>query len=40
MDRPYFFELKNGIRAKLPFSDQEYKNRLNKVRESMSKKKN
>ncbi len=39
MDRPDFFELKNGIRAKLPFSDQEYKNRLNKLRESMSKKK-
>ena len=39
MERPDFFELKNGIRAKLPFSDQEYKNRLNKIRESMSKKK-
>jgi len=39
MERPDFFELKNGNRAKLPFSDQEYKNRLNKIREAMSKKK-
>ena len=39
MERPDFFELKNGSRAKLPFTDQEYKNRLNKIRESMSKKK-
>lgn len=37
MERPDFFELKNGSRAKLPFSDQEYKNRLNKIRETMSK---
>ena len=40
MERPDFFELKNGSKAKLPFSDQEYKNRLNKIRETMSKKKN
>jgi len=39
MERPDFFELKNGNKAKLPFSDQEYKNRLNKIRETMSKKK-
>ena len=39
MERPDFFELKNGSKVKLPFSDQEYKNRLNKIRESMSKKK-
>ncbi len=39
MERPDFFELKNGSRAKLPFSDQEYKNRLNKIKKTMSKKK-
>ena len=39
MERPDFFELKNGNRAKLPFSNQEYKSRLNKIRETMSKKK-
>jgi len=39
MERPDFFELKNGNKVKLPFSDQEYKNRLNKIRETMSKKK-
>ena len=39
MERPDFFELKNGSRAKLPFTDQEYKNRLNKIRKAMSKKK-
>ena len=39
MERPNFFELKNGNKAKLPFSDKEYKNRLNKIRETMSKKK-
>ena len=39
MERPDFFELKNGSKTKLPFSDQEYKNRLNKIRETMSKKK-
>ena len=39
MERPDFFELKNGSKLKLPFSDQEYKNRLNKIRETMSKKK-
>ena len=39
MEKPDFFELKNGNKVKLPFSDQEYKNRLNKIREVMSKKK-
>ena len=39
MERPDFFELKNGRKVKLPFSDQEYKNRLNKIRETMFKKK-
>ena len=39
MVRPDFFELKNGSKVKLPFSDQEYKNRLNKIRETMFKKK-
>ena len=37
MERPDFFELKNGSKVKLPFSEQEYKNRLNKLREGMSK---
>jgi len=36
MERPNFFKLKNGSKAKLPFSDQEYKNRINKVRDVMS----
>ena len=39
MERPDFFELKNGSKVKLPFTDQEYKNRLNKIRKTMSKKK-
>ncbi len=39
MERPDFFKLKNGSRVKLPFTDQEYKNRLNKIRKAMSKKK-
>ena len=28
MNRPDFFELKNGEKVKLPFTDKEYKNRL------------
>jgi len=36
MERPDFFELKNGSKAKLTFTDQEYKNRINKIREVMS----
>ncbi len=39
MERPDFFELKNGSKAKLPFTDQEYQVRLNKIRQTMSKKK-
>ena len=36
MERPDFFELKNGGKVKLPFSNQEYKNRVLKLREVMS----
>ena len=31
MERPDFFELKNGSKLKLPFSHTEYQNRLNKL---------
>ena len=37
MKRPDFFTLKNGERAKLPFSDKEYYQRLNKLRDIMDK---
>ena len=37
MERPNFFTLKNGEKAKLPFTDQEYQNRLTKLRTTMSK---
>ena len=37
MKRPDFFTLKNGERAKLPFSDKEYNQRLNKLRDVMDK---
>ena len=30
MERPDFFELKNGTKVKLPFTQNEYKNRLDK----------
>ncbi len=36
MERPDFFELKNGLKAKLPFSQREYNTRLLKLREVMS----
>ena len=36
MERPDFFELKNGKKVKLPFTDKEYKNRLLKLRTVMS----
>ena len=36
MERPDFFELNNGEKVKLPFSDKEYKNRVSKLREVMS----
>ncbi len=36
MERPDFFELKNGLKSKLPFSQTEYNIRLLKLREVMS----
>ena len=36
MERPDFFELKNGSKVKLSFTDKEYKNRLEKIRKTMS----
>ena len=36
MERPDFFDLKNGEKAKLPFTDKEYQNRLSKLRTIMS----
>ena len=38
MERPDFLELKNGSKVKLPFTDTEYQNRLEKIRTAMSKK--
>ena len=38
MERPDFLELKNGSKVKLPFTDAEYQNRLEKIRTVMSKK--
>ena len=35
MERPDFFELKNGDKVKLPFTDKEYQNRLSKLRKVM-----
>ena len=35
MERPDFFELKNGNKVKLPFTDKEYQNRLSKFRKVM-----
>ena len=32
MERPDFFELKNGNKSKLPFSKEEYEKRLSKLR--------
>ena len=37
MERPDFFTLKNGEKAKLPFTDQEYQRRVNNLRTIMSK---
>jgi len=37
MERPDFFELKNGSKVKLPFSQTEYQNRLDKLRTTISK---
>ena len=39
MQRPDFFHLKNGKKVKLPFSEDEYNNRLIKLRSVMVKKK-
>ena len=36
MKRPNFFQLKNGSKAKLPFTDNEYENRLKGLREIIS----
>ena len=35
MERPDFFTLKNGDKAKLPFSDKEYDERVKKLRNTM-----
>ena len=37
MERPDFFTLKNGDKAKLPFTDLEYQRRLINLRNIMSK---
>jgi creatinase len=36
MKRPSFFQLKNGSKSQLPFTDNEYKNRLSGLREIIS----
>ena len=36
MERPDFFTLKNGKKTKLPFTEKEYKTRLDKLRKAMS----
>ena len=36
MERPKFFQLKNGSKASLPFTDGEYENRLKGLREIIS----
>jgi len=36
INRPDYFSLKNGLKAKLPFSDSEYKNRQEKLKQGMS----
>jgi len=38
MERPDFFELKNGEKVKLPFSNDEYNKRVSKLRSVMDKK--
>ena len=38
MERPDFFNLKNGEKAKLPFSNQEYQTRIKKLRDLMDNK--
>ena len=39
MKRPNFFQLKNGSKAPLPFTDKEYENRLNGLRDIIAKNK-
>ena len=36
MKRPSFFQFNNGSKVPLPFSDKEYENRLNGLREIIS----
>ena len=36
MNRPDFFQLKNGSKAKLPFSKSEYQKRIEKIRKAIS----
>ena len=36
MERPDFFTLKNGDKAKLPFTEKEYQRRLDNLRNVMS----
>ena len=38
MERPDFFELKNGEKVKLPFTDKEYNDRVSKLRSMMEQK--
>ena len=37
MERPDFFTLKNGNKAKLPFTNTEYNRRVNNLRTVMDK---
>ena len=37
MQRPDFFNLKNGKKTKLPFTNKEYQRRLINLRTTMSK---
>ena len=37
MERPDFFTLRNGEKAKLPFSKNEYKRRIDNLRKVMEK---
>ena len=39
MERPDFFKLNNGKKVKLPFTDKEYNQRLNKLRKVMEEEK-
>ena len=38
MERPNFFTFKNGKKVKLPFSNQEYNDRVSRLRSVMDKK--